>query len=191
MLFELIKIDREYRWQNGDRRSIGNYLDQFPELATGGNLNDLVLEVNRVRALAEDTIGPSSDTPRQVSGCKPSTASADSPHLDDADPSPGSFGSYELVEEVGRGGFARVYRARDTKPGREVAIKIPRTELMALRETRERILREARAAARLRHPVIVPIHEVVEHDDNLFIVFEFVRGTTLAAEFAQTSPAPQ
>jgi hypothetical protein len=70
------------------------------------------------------------------------------------------LGKYELREQIGRGGFATVYRAYDAELRREVAIKVPRSDLMDDPGTSERMIREAQSAARLRHPAIIPIYEV-------------------------------
>jgi len=83
---------------------------------------------------------------------------------------------YELVEPVGKGGFSTVYRARDHKMSREVAIKVvQRTDDLSGRATRE-----ARTAARLSHPHIVTVFELAEDDHEVYIVSELVEGPTLA-----------
>jgi tetratricopeptide (TPR) repeat protein len=99
----------------------------------------------------------------------PATAAAQSRRL----------GRFELFERVGGGAFGEVWRARDTQLGRDVAIKIPRSNLLESSEDRERFQREARAAAQLRHPGIVTVHDVVEVDGQPIIVSSFVDGLTL------------
>ena len=86
------------------------------------------------------------------------------------------LGRYELMERIGRGGFSTVYRARDHKMGRQVAVKaIQRTE-----ELSGRAAREARAAAKLSHPHIVTVFELAEDDRNIYLVSELVEGQTLS-----------
>src|SRR5690606_19033879 len=87
---------------------------------------------------------------------------------------------YVLQEEVGSGGMAVVYKARDTVLDREVAIKVLHPHLAAREESRRRFSREARAVARLRHPSILEIYDFAgDEARESFIVTEFVRGRTL------------
>ncbi len=86
---------------------------------------------------------------------------------------------FELTQRLGIGTFGEVWRARDTSLDRTVAIKIPRKGQLDAQET-EQFLREARAAAQLRHPSIVSIHEVGRSDGSIYIVSDYVRGISLA-----------
>jgi WD40 repeat protein/tRNA A-37 threonylcarbamoyl transferase component Bud32 len=92
-------------------------------------------------------------------------------------------GKYRLKEVIGRGSIGVVWRARDESLDRDVAIKEVRlpqgVESDMVDSLHARTLREARSAARLSHPGIVVIHEVVRHDDQPWIVMELVRGRTL------------
>src|SRR3954470_16951945 len=89
-------------------------------------------------------------------------------------------GHYALERELGRGGMGVVYLARDVRLDRPVAIKLLPPSLAARPELRDRFLREARTAARLSHPYIVPIHSVDEAGDFVFYVMAYVDGETLA-----------
>jgi serine/threonine protein kinase len=91
------------------------------------------------------------------------------------------LGSYEVLSLLGAGGMGEVYRARDTRLGRQVAIKVLPAERMADEDRRRRFVQEARAASALSHPNIVTIHEIESADGNDFIVMEYVPGKTLDA----------
>ena len=87
---------------------------------------------------------------------------------------------YEVLEEIGHGGMATVYRARDRRLGREVAVKVIHPHLRDSKEVVSRFDTEARAVAKLRHPNIVEVFDVSEPgDQDQFLVVELVRGTTL------------
>ena len=87
---------------------------------------------------------------------------------------------YELLEEIGHGGMATVYRARDPRLGREVAVKVIHKHLRENPEVGTRFVAEARAAAKLRHPGIVDVYDVSGDDDpERYLVVELIRGTTL------------
>lgn len=98
---------------------------------------------------------------------------------------------YELLEELGHGGMATVYRARDPRLGREVAIKVIHRHLRDEREVKERFYREAKAVAKLRHPGIVEVYDVSEPDDpERYLVVELVRGITLRQLLRDNAPLP-
>lgn len=89
------------------------------------------------------------------------------------------LGQFELLRMVGRGQFGEVWKARDQKLGRFVAVKIPRM-LYANAKSKDAFLREAKAAADLRHPNIVSVYEIGEVHDYAYIVSEFIEGISLA-----------
>ena len=87
---------------------------------------------------------------------------------------------YELLERIGLGGMATVYRARDRRLGREVAVKLIHPHLRENAEVAARFVSEARAVARLRHPNVVEVFDVSdEAEEERYLVVELVRGTTL------------
>jgi eukaryotic-like serine/threonine-protein kinase len=95
------------------------------------------------------------------------------------------LGRYELLEQIGSGGMAVVYRGRDTALDREVAVKLLHPHLAAAKESRARFSREARAVARLAHPGIVEIYDYAgDAAVESYLVTELVRGRTLRV-FAQ------
>ncbi len=89
------------------------------------------------------------------------------------------LGTYEILSPIGAGGMGEVYRARDTRLGREVAIKVLPADRVADESRRRRFVQEARAASALNHSSIVTIHEIESQDGVDFIVMEYVPGKTL------------
>jgi serine/threonine protein kinase len=92
-----------------------------------------------------------------------------------------SIGPYDVIGIIGTGGMGmgEVYRARDTRLRREVALKLIRAEKLHDPDRRHRLLQEARAASALNHPNIVSIYDIVPAGDAQALVLEFVRGKTL------------
>ncbi|MEK7401563.1 MAG: serine/threonine-protein kinase [Gemmatimonadota bacterium] len=99
-------------------------------------------------------------------------------------------GRYSLDKEIGRGGMGIVYLAREVHLDRSVAIKLLPPERAAQRTLRDRFLREARLAAKLSHPNIIPIHSVEETDGFVFYVMAYVDGETLADRVRTRGPLP-
>ena len=88
---------------------------------------------------------------------------------------------YKVVEQVGRGGMGIVWKAYDERLDRHVALKFLPPELTSVVSSRERLIREARAASQLDHPNICTIHEIEEHDGHIVLVMAYYDGETLAA----------
>ncbi len=99
-------------------------------------------------------------------------------------------GEYSLQREVGRGGMGIVYLARDVQLDRDVAIKVLPSHLARDAVSRERFVREARIAAGLSHPHVVPIHRVGEAGRFVFFVMTFVDGETLGERLRTRGPLP-
>ena len=116
------------------------------------------------------------------------------PHLleDDHTLEPGTvLGTYTVVREIGRGGMGRVYLASDARLGRTVALKALPPQLTREASHRERLRREARAAAVLTHPGICTVYALEEFDGELYIATEFVEGNTLRDEIGlERRPSP-
>jgi serine/threonine protein kinase len=108
---------------------------------------------------------------------------AEAPAADDftTGPSPGDqLGRFRLEREIGRGGFGRVFRATDLELGREVALKVIRTDGRGATPPSEWMRREAEAAAQLRHRNIVTLHDAGRCEGGAYLVYELLRGETLA-----------
>lgn len=159
LLYELLRIELEYRGRAGDSWDPAVYRDRFPHY-TG------VVE----RALADAGESPDERLSAQPEWHARAASRQRPPTLPD---------DYELLEEIARGGQGVVYRARQISLDRLVAIKV-----LHAHEGSERVLRrferEARMAARIEHPNIVAVHDVGRHAGRPYLVMEYVDGRTLA-----------
>ena len=97
---------------------------------------------------------------------------------------------YEILDEIGRGGMGVVFRARDVRLRRSVAIKLLPPELAFRDEVRSRFLREAQTAAQLSHPNVVPIYSVDEVDGLVFFVMALVEGESLGTHLKREGRVP-
>lgn len=180
------------RGLQGDMPNSDELLRRFPAVGSEVSLEEVATEVRHER----DLVSSRTTATTSLLDTQDSQKVADpvSP-LSDAVRDSGSgdrkaIGKYTLLEELGRGATGIVYRALDTTLQREVAVKVPRAELLESEQFRERLLREVRAAATLRHHSIVPIYDVGEENDQHFVVFELVSGTTLETRSKQSATTP-
>src|SRR5438093_273832 len=95
------------------------------------------------------------------------------------------LGPYEIVSPLGAGGMGEVYRARDSRLDRTVAIKVLSQALAADPEFRERFEREARTISQLAHPNICVLHDIGRFEDTDYLVLEYLEGETLADRLAR------
>ncbi len=102
---------------------------------------------------------------------------------------PVRIGRFRVLRRIGAGGMGLVYLAHDDALERKVAIKLLRPELGSGQAGPRRLEREAKALARLSHPNVVAVHDVGQHDDQLFIAMEYVEGDTLAGWLRRTEPS--
>ncbi|MHC4119026.1 MAG: protein kinase domain-containing protein [Planctomycetota bacterium] len=96
------------------------------------------------------------------------------------------LGDFEVTEAIGHGGMGVVFKARDTKLDRDVAVKALPADLLPNSLAQDRFLREAKTLAALNHPNVAAIYEMVEQDDHCYLILEYVPGKTLTEHVAQT-----
>jgi Tol biopolymer transport system component len=101
------------------------------------------------------------------------------------------LGPYEVVAPIGAGGMGEVYRARDVRLGRDVAVKVLPPALAGNTDARQRFEREARAVSSLTHPNICTLHDIGEQDGLHYLVMELLEGETLQARLARGPLPPE
>jgi WD40 repeat protein len=148
------------RHRAGERPTLGEYCSRHPDLADDIRLLfPAVVELERAKADA---------------GPELAVAAADSPPVT-------HLGDFHLLREVGRGGMGVVYEAEQASLGRRVALKLLPASVFRDPVKRRRFEREARAAAKLHHTNIVPVHGFGEHDGTPYYVMQFIPGLGLDA----------
>jgi eukaryotic-like serine/threonine-protein kinase len=169
LLRELVELDVHYRTHHGESPGLADYERRFPELAgscpESGKKSDRRDEIAGFCALRERAAEPRANPKSSV------THGQDGQAI--------SIGKFQLLERVGVGGFGTVWRALDVSLNRTVAVKIPHAHLVESPEVVARFYAEARAAAQLRHPGIVTVHEVSEHNGLRILACDFVSGMSL------------
>ena len=172
--------------------------DPKPRFPTeeGLNQNQQAADTNEVTEPAlDETLPPgwrSAPAGSPLSGSQQPTEAADLPAGETAvkEELPQRFGDYELLEEIARGGMGVVYRARDLKLDREVGLKMILNDKLADDSDIERFYSEARSAAALKHPGVVPVYDVGERNGQHFFSMGFVEGESLAALIARNPLSP-
>jgi serine/threonine-protein kinase len=167
-VLELILHEVLLRLERGETPALGEYQQRFPHLA-----EPLALQFEVENALASPALA--SAPPATVHDLPPPAAAGDSEEM------PERLGRYHIVGRLGAGGMGVVYRAHDPELRRDVAIKAPcfRGPAATQAEARRRFLREARAAAAVRHPNVCPIHDVGEDGRRPYVVMALVEGQSL------------
>jgi serine/threonine protein kinase len=159
-LLDLIYNEVFLRERRGETPLRDEYLQRFPDLATALRVQFDVHQAIQAGAAPEDE----TDLP--------------------------TIPGYELLAEIGHGGMGRVYKARDTKRGRVIAVKVLRAEHSCRREVRRRFAAEARAAAALDHPNIIQVLEVGDCASGPYFTMELIEGPSLEEVIRRGPPHP-
>jgi eukaryotic-like serine/threonine-protein kinase len=164
--------------EGGQRPDSAQWLARHPELAQ--ELAEFFAAQDRLERVAAPLrqVAQAAAAPDETIDC---LRTSDDPT---AAPPVGSFGDYELLEELGQGGGGVVFRARQRGAGREVALKMVLAGRAATRAERDRFRTEAEVVAGLDHPHIVPLYEVGEYDGTPYFSMKFVPGGSLAEAVA-------
>jgi TPR repeat protein/serine/threonine protein kinase len=196
-LMGMIAIDLLRRRESGHRVSIRSYLKKVPEM---GNIEDVPAALLLVEYLARRKMGEevapddfSERFPTQIDALRKLVADmpdvpAESAPAEKGDAKgsesdssnvPLTFGRYQILRKLGRGGMGQVYLARDTVLGREVALKVPRLDKNDP-IVHARFLREAQLAAQLHHPNLCTVHDAGVEKGIHFLTMSYIEGTLLS-----------
>jgi tRNA A-37 threonylcarbamoyl transferase component Bud32 len=177
-LLALLYADQRQRWARGNPLTVQAYLERYPALRDDAERRAALIYHEFV--LREEQ----GDTPDFAKYLADHASCADDLRaLFEADrliAAKRQFGGYELLDEIARGGMGVVYKARQVRLNRIVALKMILSGEFASRKDVQRFRTEAEAAALLDHPHIVPIYEVGEHDGRHFFSMKLVKGGSLA-----------
>ena len=197
LLLELLLAERDLLREAGRPWDLNEYHRRFPE----------------DRALVEELAGTEVFTPPQTTipgdGVVPRAPAVPGTSLDfppdpptlpssprrpaesNERPIPRTIGRFEVERELGIGGFAIVWLARDPLLDRRVALKVPRPDRLTDTSAREVFLNEARQAAQLEHPAILRVHDVQIEHDQIYIALQYIDGVDLKKHVERTPPHPR
>jgi serine/threonine protein kinase len=187
LLRELIPLEVYYRRRAGEAPTAADYCRRFPQLESTW-LQQAVSASTADRPGVAGTPPPTPTGPLEPDVPGPAAAAA-TPRADGLAGGTACPG-YEVLEELAQGGMGIVYRVRDLRLRRDLALKVLRPEYQDRLDARQRFLEEVQIAGQLQHPGIVPVHELGNLPDGRpFFTMKLVRGRTLA-ELLVGRPAP-
>ena len=176
LFVELLRLELDYRARRGELPQRTDYLGRFADFTT--EIDAALEQLDRTRHTGDETLDMvRRDTTRRK--------------LRDPEPSIGDFGDYELLEEIARGGMGVVFKARDRRLQRTVAIKMILAGQLASPEAVHRFQAEAQAAAQLDHPSIVSVYEVGQHADQHFFSMAYIAGQSLEDRLSAGPMSPR
>ena len=152
-------------------------VEQFVELCAAGTAPDPVAFAAGFPAAARARIAAQCQTYLEFDGLVGAKSGQSTPQANDEKTR--MFGDYRIEEELGRGGMGVVYLATQQSLHRRVALKVMASGLTLSKRHVERFRREATAAAQLRHPGIVPVHEFTEVDGTFAFAMDYIAGRNL------------
>jgi serine/threonine-protein kinase len=189
----MLRGDQRLRWLQGSRVPVEAYFEHYPELRSRADaVRELILgEIHLRRELGETLILSDFQTrfpdfapwlSEQFARLQPAavTESSRADDLDMAETPWPNLPGYEILQEIGRGGMGIVYKARQARLNRFVALKVLLRGVDAGPRIRARFRAEAEAVAQLQHPYIVQLFDILEHDDQLYLSLEYVGGGSLS-----------
>jgi serine/threonine protein kinase len=182
LLLDLILAEYTLRQERGEQPMAAEYLARFPDFTRQLRLLFEVLDGiddTNADAFAADETQPGS-LKRVAQPASDPAGLASRPWTDQPSISSARFGSYELIEEIARGGMGVVYKARQRKLDRIVALKMIRADQFDSESSILRFQNEAEAAAKLDHPGVVPIFDVGDQDGQPYLSMAFIDGESLA-----------
>jgi eukaryotic-like serine/threonine-protein kinase len=204
-LLDQILDDQRSRWGAGEGTPVEALLERAPALHQDQEaILDLIYQEYILRKAAGETPDPNDFAARFPNlaepimlqlgidaAIEPSTERQTDLVGREAFRSLQAISGYEIIRELGRGGMGVVYQARDIELKRTVAIKTIADGRYAAAEQRERFRAEAQAVARLRHPNIIAIYAIAEHETQPYLSLEYAEGGSLAQKLAEKPTAPR
>ena len=180
LLEELLVLELSERQSAGEVLDAAAYRRRFPE-HVGLVEAALVRCLRRAHGAVPGTMAPTAVLPSEaVAAAQYRGAMPEHEQSEEQASVPERIGRFAIRRLLGRGGFGQVFLAHDPGLDRLVALKVPRSELLATGQQRENFLHEARTAAKLKHPSLVTVYEVQQAGDLVYIVQEYIEGQNLS-----------